>query len=223
MKNASIHVYIVTDQPLIALGFSGLAGSSDREIRVAGSTTACSLALRQLDKCKADLTLLDLDLSTEAAVDSIPELRKKTRILAYTGACDVALQDKAILLGARGVVDKRAGADTLLVAIRRVHEGQIWLDRAATGRIFVEFSRGSLRGDDNGQEKIETLTERERQIVRAAATHAGANAKKIAAVLNISESTLRNHLTSIYAKLGLANRLELFAYLQKHDVGSRPR
>jgi len=66
--------------------------------------------------------------------------------------------------------------------------------------------------------KISSLTEREREIVGIAATQAGANAKAIAEMLFISEHTLRNHLTSIYDKLQVANRLELFAYAHKHGL-----
>ena len=69
--------------------------------------------------------------------------------------------------------------------------------------------------------KISSLTDREREIVAIAATHAGANAKAIAEMLFISEHTLRNHLTSIYDKLQVVSRLELFAYAHKHGLTKR--
>jgi DNA-binding NarL/FixJ family response regulator len=104
-----------------------------------------------------------------------------------------------------------------------VHEGQLWLDRAATGRVFLEFSRqGAGPAVNPEQKKIASLTERERKIVSFLVTHAGATARVIAGELLISEHTLRNHLTSIYDKLGVANRLELFAYAQKHGLDKLP-
>ena len=107
-------------------------------------------------------------------------------------------------------------------AIAKVHAGQIWLDRAATSRIFVEFSRESAaQAADPERAKISTLTDRERAIVTIAANNAGANAKAMAEILHISEHTLRNHLTSIYDKLGVANRLELFAFSHKHGLTKR--
>jgi DNA-binding CsgD family transcriptional regulator len=69
--------------------------------------------------------------------------------------------------------------------------------------------------------KIATLTVREREIIAISATHAGATGKTIAEKLHISEHTLRNHLTSIYEKLGLANRLELFAYAHQHKLAKQ--
>ena len=123
------------------------------------------------------------------------------------------------VVGARGVVAKEAPADTILTAITKTHEGQLWLDHAAVGRIFVEFSRpNSGRALDPEQQKILTLTDRERGIIAATTSNIGATGKAVSELLHISEHTLRNHLTSIYAKLGLANRLELFAYAHKHGL-----
>jgi DNA-binding NarL/FixJ family response regulator len=136
-----------------------------------------------------------------------------------TGIRDESIHDKAVLAGASGVVEKEAPAETILAAIEKVHEGQLWLDRVATGRIFLEMSRdNAAQSVDPERVKISSLTEREREIVAIAANHAGANAKAIAEMLYISEHTLRNHLTSIYDKLQVANRLELFAYAHKHGL-----
>jgi two-component system, NarL family, nitrate/nitrite response regulator NarL len=121
------------------------------------------------------------------------------------------------------VVEKEAPADTILTAIRKVHGGEVWIDRAAAGRILVAFSRrGAAQPPDPEQVKIATLTDREREIVAVTAANAGATAAVIAEMLRISESTLRNHLTSIYDKLAVANRLELFAYAHKHGLTKRP-
>ena len=88
------------------------------------------------------------------------------------------------------------------------------------GGEIVEFSRksGATPALDPEQKKIALLTERERQIIIGVASNVGATARTIAETLHISEHTLRNHLTSIYDKLDVANRLELFAYAQKHHL-----
>jgi DNA-binding NarL/FixJ family response regulator len=158
-------------------------------------------------------------------VNEIPNLlaRSHAKILVLTGLRDESLHDKAVLAGASGVVEKEAPAETILAAIEKVHEGQLWLDRVATGRIFLEFAReNAAQSVDPERVKIASLTDREREIVSIAATHAGFNAKAIAEMLYISEHTLRNHLTSIYDKLQVANRLELFAYVHKHGLTKRP-
>jgi DNA-binding NarL/FixJ family response regulator len=107
----------------------------------------------------------------------------------------------------------------LLKALEKVHEGELWVDRAATSRIFMELARQkAAKNHDPEHLKIATLTPRERQSIAAIASDATAPGKAIAERLHISEHTLRNHLTSVYSKLGLANRLALFAYAHKHGL-----
>ena len=216
-----IRVFVIDDHRSILWGLERLIESAKPGMEVAGSATNCTEALDLLDKVAPDVILLDLDLGTENGLDAIPQLiaGSKAKILVLTGLRDLSVHDKAVLAGARGVVEKEASAETILTAIGKVHEGQLWLDRAAAGRIFVEFSRkGAAQAADPEREKISALTEREREIVAVTAAHAGATARTIAEMLHISEHTLHNHLTSIYDKLGVANRLELFAYAHKHGL-----
>ena len=216
-----IRVFLIDDHRSILWGLEKLIESGTPAMRVVGSVTNCTDAFKLLDKAAPDVILLDMDLGRENGLDAIPQLMAKSaaKILVLTGLRDKTVLDKAVLAGARGVVEKEAPAETILTAIARVHEGQLWLDRAATGRIFVEFSRkGAAPAADPEQQSISALTDREREIIAATVTHAGATAKVIAEKLHISEHTLRNHLTSIYDKLGVANRLELFAYAHKHGL-----
>jgi len=78
--------------------------------------------------------------------------------------------------------------------------------------------RLTFRSIDPEEAKIASLTIREREIISLECTNSGATAKVIAGKLNISEHTVRNHLNSIYEKLGIANRVELVLYAQKHGL-----
>jgi DNA-binding NarL/FixJ family response regulator len=225
-KNAApIRVFIIDDHRSILWGLERLIESGKPSMQVVGTATNGTEALKIIDDAAPDLILLDIGLGEESGIDAIPGLLARTRakILVLTGIRDESIHDKAVLAGASGVVEKEAPAETILAAIQKVHEGQLWLDRVATGRIFLEMSRDSAaQAVDPERVKISSLTEREREIVAIAATHAGANAKAIAEMLFISEHTLRNHLTSIYDKLQVANRLELFAYAHKHGLNKPP-
>jgi DNA-binding NarL/FixJ family response regulator len=218
-------VLLIDDHRSILWGLERLIESGKPAMQVVGTATNCADALKLMDKAAPDLILLDIGLGTENGVEEIPNLlaRSHAKILVLTGLRDESLHDKAVLAGASGVVEKEAPAETILAAIQKVHEGQLWLDRVATGRIFLEFAReNAAQAVDPERAKIASLTDREREIVAIAATHAGFNAKAIAELLFISEHTLRNHLTSIYDKLQVANRLELFAYVHKHGLTKRP-
>lgn len=223
-NSAPIRVFLIDDHRGILWGLERLIDSGKPVMQVVGSAASCTEALKLLDDASPNLILLDIDLGKESGVDEIPRLlaRSRAKILVLTGLRDESVHDKAVLAGARGVVQKEAAAETILSAIAKVHAGQIWLDRAATSRIFVEFSRESAaQAADPERAKISTLTDRERAIVTIAANNAGANARTMAEILHISEHTLRNHLTSIYGKLGVANRLELFAFSHKHGLTKR--
>jgi DNA-binding NarL/FixJ family response regulator len=221
-KNSTpIRVLIIDDHRSILWGLERLIESGKPAMQVVGTATNCAEAFKLIDEAAPDLILLDIGLGDENGVDAIPSIVARTRakVLVLTGIRDESIHDKAVLAGASGVVEKEAPAETILAAIEKVHEGQLWLDRVATGRIFLEMSRdNATQTADPERVKIQSLTEREREIVAVAANHAGANARAIAEMLFISEHTLRNHLTSIYDKLQVANRLELFAYAHKHGL-----
>lgn len=223
--NSPIRVFLIDDHRSILWGLEKLVESEQPKMKVVGSASSYTEALAIIDEAAPDVILLDMDLGKENGLDAIPLLIAQTdaKVLVLTGLRDEAVHDKAVLTGAHGVVEKEASAETIITAIERVHEGQLWLDRAAAGRVFVEFSRRRKEhAADPEQLKIQSLTEREREIVAVTAANVGANAKTIADMLHISEHTLRNHLTAIYDKLDVANRLELFAYSQKHGLAADP-
>src|SRR3972149_4707295 len=218
-----IRVFLIDDHKSILWGLERLIEQGNAGMQVVGSSTNCAEALPLLDQVAPDVVLLDLDLGGENGLDVIPEIIRRTRakVLILTGLRDKAIQDQAIVAGALGIVGKEAPAETILTAIEKVYSGQLWLDREATGRVFVKFVREDLaQAEDPDQKKIATLTGRERQIIAASVNNAGATAKSIAETLHISEHTLRNHLTSIYGKLEVSNRLELFAFANKHGLGN---
>lgn len=216
-----IRVFLIDDHASVLWGLERLVQSGRPALEPVGTATSCDKALALLDEARPDVIVLDMDLGNETGLDAIPRLlaRSQAKILILTGLRDTSVHEKAVLAGARGVVEKEAPAETILFAIAKVHEGQIWLDRAATGRVFEALARqGAPRPPDPEQVKIGSLTEREREVVAHTAANAGAAAKDIAQALHISDNTLRNHLTSIYSKLGVSNRLELFAYAHRHGL-----
>ena len=219
-----IQVFLIDDHRSILWGLERLIESGNPGMQVVGSATSCTEALRMLDAAAPDIILLDLDLGQENGLDAIPKLlaASTAKVLVLTGLRDESVHHSAVLAGARGVVAKEARAETILSAIAKVHEGEVWLDRAATGRLLVEVSRKNARESASpDQRRISELTVREREIIALTAANAGATARAIAEKLSISEHTLRNHLTSIYEKLGVANRLELYAYAHQHKL-ARP-
>ncbi len=219
-----IRVMLVDDHRIMLWALERLIESEKPRMEVVGKATAVAEALDLAGKSRPDVILLGLDLSAENGVDAIPELiaKLKAKVLVLTGLRDPSIQDDAVLAGARGVIGKKDAPEDILKAIEKVHQGELWLDRAATGRIFVELSRkGGPEETDPERQKIASLTVRERQIICTIVGDPGAIANTIAEKLHISGHTLRNHLTAIYEKLRVANRVELYVYANKHELRGR--
>jgi DNA-binding NarL/FixJ family response regulator len=212
---------LVDDHRSVLWGLEKLIEGERPRMDVIGKATTSAEAMRLLDDVHPDIILLDIDLGGENGIHAIPALIAKStsRVLVLTGSRDSAVHDSAVLAGAMGVVEKGEPAETILKAIRKVHDGEVWLNRLATGRVFQEMSRGKGSAAlDPEQKKIASLTPRERQIVAEIGSDAAASSKVIAERLRISEHTLRNHIASIYEKLQVSSRLELFAYAGKHAI-----
>ncbi len=220
-KNARVRI-LVSALPLTAWGLSRaleLPEAADMQCIAVAPTVAHAAQLR--DSVKPDLVLADLD--SEDSPDVLTDLISGTplKILALTSSTNPAVHDRAILAGARGIIDKREDVSTLIKALQKVHEGEMWMDRSATSRIFMELARQqAARRPDAEASKLNTLTSRERQTVDALMDNPAAPAKLLAKDMSISEHTLRNHLTSIYAKLGVGNRTDLYAFVQRHRQNS---
>ena len=219
--NQPIKIMLIDDHRSVLWGLEKLIESEKPKMEVVGTATNSTEAFELLRKISPDVILIDLDLNGESGVNVIPTLLKVStaKILVLTGTRELALHDAAMIAGARGVVEKGDTAETILKAISLVYQGEIWIDRLATSRIFNELSRKkSELNNDPEQQKIATLTRKERLTAAEVGNDAGASTKVIAERLCISENTLRNHLTAVYSKLAVTSRLELFVYANKHGI-----
>ena len=216
-----IRIMLIDDHRSVLWGLEKLIDSANPKMEVVGTATNSAEALSLIGSISPHVILIDLELNNENGVNIIPKLisLSKALVLALTGTHDLALHDSAMLAGAKGVVEKSETAQTILKAIEMVYQGEVWIDRMATSRIFNELSRRkSVAFGSPEQQKIATLTRKERLTVAEIGHDAMACTRILAERLCISENTLRNHLTSIYAKLDLGNRLELYAYARKHGI-----
>jgi DNA-binding NarL/FixJ family response regulator len=215
---------LVDDHRSVLWGLEKLIDGEMPKMQVVGKATSCAAAIELAGETLPDVVVLDLDLSGENGVEIIPLLvsGRSTRVLVLTGMRDGKLHEASILRGACGLVLKQEPAETILKAIEKVHQGQLWLDRSTTGRIFIELSRPrrDAAPADPEKRKLDSLTARERDVVRQVMLEPGADNRKLAERLHMGEHTLRNHLSRIYDKLGVPNRLELYIYAQRHGVHS---
>lgn len=215
-----VRVFVIAP-PMVGWGLERLVQTAHPQLEFCGRAAGLLQSERHLESCVVDVVVVDLDGSEDLGQLAVLQEKSKSRFVLLTSSNDMAMLDRAVVAGLRGVVRKSDPTEVLLKAIDKVHDGELWIDRSATSRIFMEMARQhAAQNNDPVRSKIATLTSRERQTIIAVASDAAAPGKVIAGRLCISEHTLRNHLTSIYSKLGLSNRLDLYAFATKHRLNS---
>jgi DNA-binding NarL/FixJ family response regulator len=168
-----------------------------------------------------DVVVLSLDARAADAgprvVTAVAQWRP-VPLLVVTESEDRACNRRLVRAGARGVVTLARQSDHLARALHRIHEHEIWLARSCMSALIDE-----MVADDHPapvhlttREPLEELTGREREVV-ALIAH-GMHNKAIASALGISDHTVRHHLTAIFSKLHVADRLELAVYAFRHHA-----
>ena len=210
-----IRVLVVDHHRCVLWGLAKLIESARPELELADIATCQSEALAAMEKHRPHVVLLDLDLGSENGFDLLPQLTSEAAVLILTGVRDRGAHERAVVAGARGVIHKSEPAEMILKAVARVHAGEPWLDRAVIGRVLQTLSR---RQRESEQPAHASLTAAERKVVAAVVRQKSAPNKVIAEALHLSEHTLRNHLSSIYGKLGINKRIELVLHAMEHPL-----
>jgi DNA-binding NarL/FixJ family response regulator len=213
---ARIRVLLVDDHKTMLWGLDRLIASEDAAMEVVGSAADCASALAMATALAPDVVVLDLDLNGTCSLDILPQLAALpgTRVLVLSGTRERSQLDEAVMLGARGVVGKDAAPEAILKAICNVHAGDLSMEPGMLSRIFEQMRKPpSPSLVPKECDPLAKLTAKERRICQLIGEGGGAVNKVLAAQLFISEHTLRNHLTVIYHKLHVGNRLDLYVYL----------
>jgi DNA-binding NarL/FixJ family response regulator len=215
----TIRILLVDDHKTMLWGLERLIQAEGPGFALVGSASDGAVATALCAELVPDIVLLDLDLKGSSSLDFLPALVENscTRVVILSANRDQATLATAVKLGARGVVSKEAPTEDVLAAIRKVHGGELWLDQTLMQVLLGQLVAPAPKADPEAQ-RIATLTTREREVIGLIVQGKGAMNKDLAERIFISERTLRNHLTTIYQKLGVANRLELYVYATKHSL-----
>ena len=221
MSERPITIMIIDDHVVIRSGLRMLIEQNEqmRVIAMAGNQAE---ALERAASNTPDVIILDLLLGDEDALNFLPELCQtspKSRVLVLTGVQNPDAHRRAIRRGAMGIVLKEHAADQLLKAIKKVYDGEVWIERSMMGSMIQEFTKPTLA--DPEAAKIESLTDREREVI--ALIGEGLKNKQVGERLFISETTVTHHLSSVFSKLDVSDRLELIIYAFRHGLAKIPK
>src|SRR5258706_12699569 len=216
-----IRILIVDHHQLVRTGLRMLIETVPG-MKVVGKASNRSEALALAASKKPNLILLEIDLGPEDGLDFLAELREtatNARVLILTRVKEIEIHLRAARMGAVGLVLKEHDGDVLLKAIKKVHQGEVWLDRSLMSSLLNEMTAPDKVDPDAA--RIASLTDREQQVISL--MYEALRNNQLAYRLHISETTVTHHLSSIFSKLGVSDRLELVIYAFAHLLAKMPQ
>jgi two-component system, NarL family, nitrate/nitrite response regulator NarL len=208
-KRGAVRILIADDHPIFRCGLRMLLESEPR-FKVIGQAVDGYEIIKLASSLKPDVLLLDLAMPRLTGLEVLRDMavsERQIRTIVLTAAIEKAQIVEALQLGARGILLKDAAIELVTKCIDKVIAGEYWVGRE-TVIDLVAYLRSLERGPGaEVPQRMLVFTPREREIISAIVT--GSVNKDIAAKLFLSEDTVKHHLSHIFAKAGVSNRLEL--------------
>ena len=215
MSEGQTRVMLVDDHEVVREGLRTLIGRHTGLV-VAAEASTMAEAIAGAAKAKPDVIIMDVRLPDGSGVEAcraIREARPETRVIMLTSYADDEALFASIIAGAAGYLLKQTRGQAVIDAITAVAQGRSLLDPEVTGKVLERVRRG--REDEDPA--FASLTDQEHKVLEQLAE--GKTNREIGAVLFLSEKTVKNYVSRILDKLGLARRAEAAAYMAKR----RPR
>ncbi len=196
--------------------------SAESDLEIVSEASSPSLLLSSLAVTRPDVILISTPFEPSPGPDVFSVIQLSypdVKVIVLSSASDQDEFVRNVRLGARGIVQKITHGSMLIKAIRKVQDGEFWLDRSTTAEVvrhFTERQTETAAEPQHNEGRIPALSRREREIVNLV-TH-GLRNKELAEKLQISEQTVKNHMHNIFDKLGVSDRLELALYAIHHNL-----
>jgi DNA-binding NarL/FixJ family response regulator len=211
-----VRIAIIDDHPIFRAGLRKLL-ESEPGIEIVAEAGSPADAANIVDAHRPDLLLLDFTMPTGTALDVLRQLGPsagsvKPVILTASISRDQVVE--ALRLGAVGILLKSSAAELLFQCIRVVMEGQYWVDRGSAADLV-----SAMRSQETGAAGQPQLSQVERRMLEQLAL--GAPNKMIARDLGVAEQTVKNHLSKLYERFDVGNRMELISRVRQLGLISR--
>jgi len=206
----AIRVVVVDDHLIVRQGLRLMLEEAGDDFELIGEAADGAAALRIVDEVRPDVVLMDVRMPGMDGLEAIGHIRERhpqIAVVMLTTYNEEDLVVHALQAGACGYLLKDTNRDTLFRAIRAAIRGELLLQPGIVEHVLAHTTRTpapSPQGKDSGE-----LTSREREVLEGVAK--GQRSKEIAAQLHITENTVKGHLATIYAKLGVDSRASAVA------------
>jgi len=214
----TIRILIADDHPVFVSGLC-VTFADCEDVEVVATVSDGETAVAAVAQTSPDVVLMDIRMSpmngieaTRHIVASSPE----AAVVVLTMFDDTESVFTAMAAGARGYLVKGAPQERIIEAVRSVATGELVFGQGVAAQVLAFFASH----DRHARGAFPTLTERETEVLELVA--AGKNNPTIARTLILSEKTIRNHVSSIFAKLRVADRAEAIVRAREAGLGARP-
>lgn len=200
----SIRIFLVDDHEVVRRGVTALL-EAESDIEVVGEAGTAEQALARVAAVRPDVAVLDVRLPDGSGVEVCREIRSRhpeVACLVLTSFADDEALLHAVMAGAAGYVLKQIHGSDLVGAVRTVAGGASLLDPRSTARLLER-----MRGESRREDPLDVLTAQERQIVELIGD--GLTNREIGKRLFLAEKTIKNHVSSVLAKLGMKRRTQV--------------
>jgi two-component system, NarL family, nitrate/nitrite response regulator NarL len=217
---STVNIVIADDHAMFREGVRKLL-ECQPEMRVVSEAADGEDTVRVVRQFNPNILLLDLSLPRLTGLEVLRELSKlgvQTRTIVVTADIEREQIVEVLQLGAHGVVLKHSSLELLLKCIRCVNMGQYWVGQESVLDLIQAVRQMNPAQPAPAAKRDFGLTSRERQVI--ALVGAGYTNKDLGKKLGISENTAKHHLTNIFDKLGVSNRLELVLFAVDHQLTS---
>jgi DNA-binding NarL/FixJ family response regulator len=212
-----VRLLVVDDHDLFRAGLASLL-SAEAEIDVVGQASGGRMGVRLAAELAPDVVLMDVrmpDMTGPEATREILAHDPEARVLALTVSSEDSDVSAVLQAGACGFLAKDTPIDSLVVAIHAAASGAAWLSPRAA-EVVLGRIRSATPVPEPEQPPLEQLSAREVDVLRLIAN--GMENAEIAAALNISPRTAKNHVSNILSKLGLPSRVQAAVYAVRQGV-----
>jgi len=204
-------VILADPSPVVVSGFRNFFEKHPR-IKVIHEVTTLSDLERALEENAGCVCIVDWQMTS---FETTARIAEKSKLILSAMPESVAVRRHALRMGARGFIGKHQSAADIRKAVLTVASGQIWLGKT-TAEAILNHELSGWRGQTVASDRLSQLTTREKQVIQMACQ--GLKSRAIALELRISEPTVAHHLTSIYYKLGVKDRIGLILYAYRHSL-----
>lgn len=208
-SNKPKRVFIVDDHPIVRQGLGQLI-NHEPDLSVCGEASGVREARARLSQSQPDVVVLDLSLRDSDGLELIKDIRSKYRqlpVLVLSMHDESIYAERLLSAGANGYIMKQAAAEQLLLALRRVLAGGIYVSERI-GMSLIE--RFAVHGNKQMANPIERLSNRELQVLNLIGR--GRTTREIAEGLNLSVKTVESHRQRIKKKLNLTTSSQLVQF-----------